>query len=217
MKEKINVGFLFDLDGVIIDSEKEYSLIWSLINKEFPSGIESFEEKIKGTTLEHILTQYYPEKEIQEKVVKRLYDMEENMEYEYKEGAKELLKGLKDKGISKALVTSSNNKKMNNLDRKKPELRNFFEIIITGDMIVCSKPHPEGYLRAARMLGCNPKNCVVFEDSLQGVKAGYNSGAYVVGIEGTLKGETLKPFSHTVVNTLAGFDIEEMMSILNSR
>ena len=77
------IGFLFDLDGVLIDSEREYTRIWTDIDKAYPTGIENFALKIKGTTLDNILSTYYPEEEVK-KNVKRMLDEEESaMKYDY--------------------------------------------------------------------------------------------------------------------------------------
>lgn len=210
-------GFLFDLDGVLIDSEKEYSKLWARVNEEFPTGIESLEEKIKGTTLTDILDTHYPDPEIREKVVALLYEMEAHMKYEFMPGANDLLDKIKSHRYPMALVTSSNNDKMRHLEDELPGLTDIFDVVITGDMVEHSKPDPEGYLLAAQMLGCEPEKCVVFEDSLQGVKAGSFAGSYVIGIEGTLKGEVLEPFSDRVVNTLVDFDLEGVAEILKER
>lgn len=70
MRDITNAGFLFDLDGVLIDSEKEYSKIWSQVNCEYPSGTPSLEKIIKGCTLDKILDDHYPDSEIRVKVVK---------------------------------------------------------------------------------------------------------------------------------------------------
>ena len=217
MEEKILIGFLFDLDGVLIDSEKEYSRLWSKVNEEFPTGIDSFEEKIKGSTLDKILMDYYPDFSIQEKVVERLYQMEATMKYEYKEGADKLLEELKYRHQPMALVTSSNENKMYHLDKELPGLRKMFDVVITADAVTHSKPHPEGYQLAAKSLGCVPSKCVVFEDSLQGVKAGNSAGAYVVGISGTLPGEKLRPFSDMVIDSLIDFDLDDIIDILKGR
>ena len=54
------VGFLFDLDGVLIDSEKEYTSIWTEIDRQFPSGYENLALRIKGMTLTEIIDTYFP-------------------------------------------------------------------------------------------------------------------------------------------------------------
>lgn len=217
MNGDINVGFLFDLDGVLIDSEREYSRIWARVNEEYPSGTKSLEQVIKGCTLDKILDDHYPDLEIREKVVKRLYELEAKMKYEYLPGARELLNGIKEAGLPMVLVTSSNDVKMAHLDEEIPELRSMFDFIVTADLISHSKPHPEGYLLGASKIGRDISRCVVFEDSLQGVKAGRNSGAYVVGVAGTLPRDVIAPYSDIVVDSLEEINLTDLVAILSSR
>lgn len=217
MKKNPLIGCLFDLDGVIIDSERLYTKIWEAIEVQWPTGIENFAYKIKGTTLEDILDRYFPDPVVQRQVVDELYRLEGLMIYRPLPGAVEFLDRLKACGIPTALVTSSNDKKMAHLWSDMPELKQDFEVIITGDEVHNSKPDPEGYLTAASEIGVNPKNCAVFEDSLQGVKAGRGAGAYVVGVAGTLKAEDIAPYCDRIVNSLSEIDIDELMNILKDR
>lgn len=215
--ENNNIGFLFDLDGVLIDSEKEYSRIWRTVNQIYPSGTESIESVIKGCTLDKILDDYYPDSVIRELVIKKLYELEQQMRYEMLPGAAQMLGALKTKGIPSALVTSSNDVKMKHLDEELPELRNSFDFIVTADLISASKPDPEGYLLAAGKLGVNPVKCVVFEDSLQGVKAGRNAGAFVIGMAGTLPAETIAPYCDLVVDSMTQIELDSLIQTLKER
>lgn len=217
MSTKTAIGCLFDLDGVIIDSERLYTKIWEAIETQWPTGIENFPYKIKGTTLEDILDRYFPDPKIQRQVVAELYRLEGLMIYQPLPGALEFLDELKRHGIPTALVTSSNDKKMAHLWSDMPDLKKDFKVIITGDEVHHSKPDPEGYLTAAAKLGVDPRNCAVFEDSLQGVKAGRAAGAYMVGVAGTLKAEDIAPFCDKVVYGVNEVDIEELTSILSNR
>lgn len=210
-------GFLFDLDGVLIDSEKEYTKIWSTVNAEYPTGVPSFESRIKGCTLDKILDDYFPDREIREKVVKRLYELEGKMHYEYLPGAVELLKELRKRNFPAALVTSSNDDKMRHLDEELPEIRSYFTTIITADLISKSKPDPEGYLLAAKKIDCDIKNSIVFEDSYQGVKAGRRSGAYVVGVKGTVADNLLEEYSDKLVGSLAEIKLDDLLNELKQR
>ncbi len=216
-KPAINAGFLFDLDGVLIDSENAYSEIWTRIEREYPTGIEDFARKIKGTTLEKILSDNYPDASTRAKVEARLYELEGQMKYTPLPGAVELLSTLNRRGIPAVIVTSSNDKKMQHLWSDLPDFRQYFRKIVDGDMVTHSKPDPEGYLLGASLIDRKPEHCVVFEDSLQGVKAGHNSGAYVVGVAGTLRAETIAPYCDVVVDTLEGFDVEGLVKILENR
>lgn len=217
MKQNKLTGFLFDLDGVLIDSEKEYSRIWAQVNREYPTGVRSLETVIKGCTLDMILENHYPDLEVRKKVVSRLYELEKLMKYEYLPGADRFLTSLKEKSQPMVLVTSSNDVKMAHLDEELPGLRRRFDFIVTADLITKSKPDPEGYLLGASKIGRDIRNCVVFEDSLQGVKAGRASGAYVVGVAGTLPRDVIAPYCDVVVESLAEVNVSDLISLLAER
>lgn len=213
---KGSIGFLFDLDGVIIDSETEYTKIWAKINQEFPTGKDHLEDIIKGCTLPKILSEHF-EESVRQAVSDRLHQLENQMHYEYLPFAREFLEELKERDLPRALVTSSDNQKMCHLWEELPEIRDLFDFIVTGDLVKTSKPSPEGYLLGASMLHRNPVKCAVFEDSLQGVKAGKNSGSFVVGMCGTLPSESLAPFSHIVINDFSEINLEDLILILSER
>lgn len=210
-------GFLFDLDGVIIDSEREYTKIWKAINLEFPTGHPNLETEIKGCTLDKILTDHYPDLEIRKGVVSRLYELESRMSYDYLPGADIFLEELKRRSLPMALVTSSNNDKMAHLKEELPELMGKFDFVVTANLISRSKPDPEGYLLGAEKIKRKIENCVVFEDSLQGVMAGRNAGAYVVGIAGTLPAEVLAPYSDEVVDSLSEINLDRLLQKITER
>ena len=216
MGNKHKVGFLFDLDGVLIDSESEYTRIWRKIDETFPTGIENFAIKIKGQTLPEILSNHYPES-LHGKVTDLLNEMEQKMRYRMLPGAQEMLDSLSDLGIGRVLVTSSNDLKMQHLREELPSLESCFDDIVTANRISRSKPDPEGYLLGAKLLGASPRHCVVFEDSAQGVMAGRASGAYVVGLSTTLPAETLEPYTDRIVSTLAEVDLESLIKLLENR
>lgn len=217
METKSNIGCLFDLDGVLIDSESLYTKIWEAIEKQWPTGVDNFAYKIKGTTLEDILDHYFPEEKVRSEVVKELYRLEALMIYAPLPGAVELLDALRSRGVPVAMVTSSNDLKMKHLWSDMPELKEKFDVVITGDEVTHSKPDPEGYLMAARRLGLDHGNYIVFEDSLQGVKAGKAAGAFVVGVAGTLRAEDIAPYSDIVVNGVAEVNIDSLLSEVRKR
>ena len=211
-----NIGFLFDLDGVLIDSEREYTRIWTEIDKSYPSGHNDFANKIKGQTLTKILNENYPP-EVRESVNEMLHRLEREMTYEYCPAAEEFLVTLKDAGSKIAVVTSSDNVKMAHLYEDIPEFRERIDTVIDASKVSRSKPDPEGYLKGADSLGVDIRKCAVFEDSLQGVKAGKAAGAYVVGIAGTKTREELLPYSDMVVDRLDEVGIGELAEKLRSR
>ena len=216
MKANNDIACLFDLDGVLVDSERIYTKIWEAIEKQWPTGIEDFAYKIKGTTLEDILERHFPE-DAREDITKELLRLEGMMIYGPMPGAIEFIDALKAKGIPVALVTSSNGLKMDHLWHDMPGFKEKFDVIITGDEVSNSKPDPEGYLAAAKALGVDPKRCAVFEDSLQGVKAGNAVGAFVIGVAGTLKASDIQPFSDIVVNAVADIYPDRLEETLKAR
>lgn len=198
-------GFLFDLDGVVIDSETQYSEIWHYIDTLYPTGVENFERVIKGCTLSNILSTYFQTSDV-ESITNILYTEEAKMRYRYCKGAKDFLQKTRSLGIKTALVTSSDNYKMARLYEHIPDITNMFDVIITANDITHSKPHPEGYLLAAEKLNLNPKDCVVFEDSLQGLQAGKNAGCRIVAISSTLGHEKVASISNTVTELLGNLN-----------
>lgn len=209
-------GFLFDLDGVLIDSEKEYTKIWSEIHRRFPTSFPDMPLRIKGMTLNEIIATYYPDPETGSQVRNLLHRLESNMHYEWLPGAKELLIDLRKNKCPVALVTSSDNKKMAHLHQELPDLESLFDIIISGNMVQKSKPNPEGYLKAADMINKSPRNCFVFEDSLQGVMAGKASGATVIGISGTLPVAKISPYSDMVIEGFSNLDLNALLLLKSS-
>lgn len=216
MMNREKIGFLFDLDGVLIDSETEYTRIWQTIDSIYPTGVENFAIKIKGQTLPEILHTYFAP-ELHTSVTDKLNEMEQQMRYPWLPGARELLERLRKEHYEAVLVTSSNDLKMRHLREERPELEGYFSGIVTADKISHSKPDPEGYLLGASLSGAMPSRCVVFEDSEQGMKAGRAAGAYVVGLTTTLPYERVARNSDKQVADLSEVDINEIIRYLNSR
>ncbi|MBD5340073.1 MAG: HAD family phosphatase [Bacteroides sp.] len=201
-----NIGVLFDLDGVLIDSETEYTRIWGEVHRRYPTGVEDLPHKIKGMTLDNIIATYFNDREDKQQLRDTLHELENQMTYEWLPGAKEFIEWLISENIPRALVTSSDNEKMAHLREQLPELESMMTTIVTADKISKSKPDPEGYLLAAKLIGIPPQHCAVVEDSLQGVKAGRASGAFVIGMEGTLPAETIAPYSDIVISNFKELD-----------
>lgn len=178
-KEEIK-GFLFDLDGVIIDSESLYTRFWEETEGEFPTGIPDFAHHIKGTTVESIM-QYFPE-QLRGEILQRIYRFDANLTYPLFDGAVSLLTKLKARGIKTAIVTSSNREKMEQFHKVLPQMRPLFDVIVGGESVSHGKPDPEGYLLAARNLSLAPEQCIVVEDSVQGMRAGRAAGCQVWGV-----------------------------------
>lgn len=213
MSETTIKGALFDLDGVLINSEPGYTVFWQDMDDLYPTGVKDFAHVIKGTTLHNILSTYFPDPDKQADIVKHIDEFEATVDYPLFPGALDFITDLKRRGIPVALYTSSSDEKMHSLHQKLPNLIGMFDIVITGNMVKHSKPDPEGYIRAAEALGCDIHNCYVFEDSLQGVEAGRRSGATVIGIATTNPRAALEASADMIVDTIADITVEQLLNI----
>lgn len=210
------IGFLFDLDGVLLDSERTYTEIWADINRVHPTGVENFPRVIKGKTLADILSIYFPDEAVAEDVMKRCIEAEKHIEFHYMPGAVELLERLKALDIPRALVTSSDEVKMASLVKKMPDILDRFNAVVYGEMVKHGKPDPEPYLLGARLLGLSPQNCVVFEDALTGIASGKSAGCFVVGMSDTLGREAIEGKADIVFDSLEEINVAEIVKLAES-
>ena len=116
------VAALFDLDGVVFDTESQYSLFWGMKGKTYHPEVEHFENVIKGQTLVQIFDRWFAGcDDVQRKIAGELEDFERNMAYDYVPGVEDFLRNLRRSGIRTAVVTSSNDDKMQNVYRAHPD------------------------------------------------------------------------------------------------
>ncbi|MCQ2269519.1 MAG: HAD family hydrolase [Bacteroidaceae bacterium] len=205
---------LFDCDGVVVDTESQYSVLWNALGEEFQTGIPEFGHVIKGQTLTHILTAYFPMKETQDRLLERLLAYEKNMKYDYMPGAYAFIQDLRKNGCKVVLVTSSDLQKMSNVYRAHPEFCSLFDRILTSEDFTASKPDPYCYLLGARIFDAPLENCVVFEDSFNGIKAGMSAGIYTVGLATTNSRESISSCCNHVIDDFVGFTYDSMLSLL---
>lgn len=206
------IGVLFDLDGVLIDSESLYTDFWSGIDRDYPTGIPDFARFIKGSTLDKIMG-YFPSEQVRGDILDRIREFEKGMTYEMFDGVATFLDDLAANNMPAAVVTSSSDRKMEKVYAQLPGFRDRFAAIITGSMVSRSKPDPQGYLMGAEAIGCVPSDCYVFEDSMSGLQAGNAAGAIVVGLATTLPHQTLEGHAHRIIDSLVGFDVKAMLGI----
>lgn len=189
---------LFDLDGVILDTEGSYTAFWDDYGSRHFSE-KDFGLKIKGQTLVKILGDYFPEENERKAIIEAINDFERNMSYPFVPGVENYIKSLKSNGIRTAVVTSSNLLKMENVYRCHPGFREMFDIILTSEDFSESKPSPYCYLKAMRLFGAGPEDCVVFEDSLAGLQAARASGAFVTALTTTNPEEVVREYADLVI------------------
>ena len=189
---------LFDLDGVILDTEGSYTAFWDDYGSRHFSE-KDFGLKIKGQTLVKILGDYFPEENERKAITEAINDFERNMSYPFVPGVENYIKSLKSNGIRTAVVTSSNILKMENVYRCHPGFREMFDMILTSEDFSESKPSPYCYLKAMRLFGAGPEDCVVFEDSLAGLQSARASGAFVTALTTTNPEEVVRNYADLVI------------------
>jgi HAD superfamily hydrolase (TIGR01509 family) len=201
---------LFDFDGVIADTETQYTEFWNRIGREY-LGQEEFGHTIKGQTLVQIFGKYFEgmDRE-QEEIVPQLNEFEANMSYDYIPGVYRFMQELKAAGIRSAIVTSSNDVKMANAYKAHPELLELVDKVLTSEHFSKSKPDPECFLKGMEFLGGTPEETVVFEDSFHGIAAGRAAGAKVIGLATTNKREAIAPLCYMVIDDFCGLTVQDI-------
>ncbi|MGG7142852.1 HAD family hydrolase [Clostridium nigeriense] len=174
--EKVKL-VIFDMDGLIFDTEKLSYASWAEAAKNFNFDFElKLFHKMLGTNHESIRNLLISElgdkidvdEYIKEKRRINLAMLENGAEK--KPGLDDLLKYLEEKNIKKAVATSSNREVALNL-LEKASILHYFNYVLCGDEVKKSKPDPEVFLNVAKKLDVNPRNCIVLEDSEAGTIA----------------------------------------------
>ena len=205
---------LFDLDGTLVDTEPQYSVFWKEMGKLYHPEIPNFDQIIKGTTLDSIYDNYFPDPLIQAKITPLLFDWEMKMNYPFICGAESFIKDLKKNGVLCAVVTSSNMHKLNALRQKVEIFDSLFDKVLTSEMFTKSKPDPECYCLAASLLNCDKDECIVFEDAINGLQSGMNSGIFTVGLTTTNSAEKIHNLCNLVVKDFSGLNYNKLNDIL---
>lgn len=193
---------LFDLDGVVFDTEPQYTEFWKTQCLEFHPEHPGIEKEIKGQTLTQIYEKHFSGELLdkRELITRRLNEFEKDMCFCYVDGFEAFIADLRSHGVQTAVVTSSNIPKMQSVYGKHPEFKALFDAILTAEDFTQSKPSPECYITAAGRFGAEPCECIVFEDSFNGLKSGKAAHMKVVGLATTNAPELIAPYSNLVVN-----------------
>lgn len=211
---KKGFAVLFDLDGVILDTERQYDVFWSKMGKEYQMGIDNFENVVKGITEQEILSKFFSHftKEEQQEVLRRNYEFELQMDLVFIPGVCDFLDELKVNQIKMALVTSSGDKKLDYIFSKLP-LRAYFDSVVSANRITHGKPHPMPFLQAASDLNVSPENCFVFEDSFNGIKSGNAAGMKVIGLSTTNPRESIENDVVKVIPDFSNFHLNDLEAL----
>ncbi len=191
---------LFDMDGVVLDTEKLYTRFWQEAAGEFgyemtlgqTLGMRSLNRKAGEAKLKSYFGDNISYEQIREKRIELMDAFVEKEGVLLKEGINQLLDYLKENDIKTAIATSSPiERTIKYLSSVK--LVDRFDDIISGYMVENGKPAPDIFLYAAEKLGEQPKECLVLEDSPAGIMAAYNAGCIPVMVPDQDKpGEDIK-------------------------
>ncbi|MDF1696441.1 MAG: beta-phosphoglucomutase [Saprospiraceae bacterium] len=212
-------GYIFDLDGVIVDTAKYHYNAWRRLANTLDFDItEEQNENLKGVSrvesLEYILgignLQFSAQKMAEMAEQKNTWYVESisNMDKsELLPGSEELIKEIKNKGLKVSLGSASKNS-MRIL--KATKLIDYFDAVIDGTKTTESKPHPQVFLMGAEALKLKPEECIVFEDSINGIKAANNGGFVSIGVGD----QKILHEADIVIPSLEGITIEKLNSLI---
>lgn len=206
------------MDGTIVDTEP----YWMAAETELVTshgGVWTHEDALQlvGSGLWHsadVLRGYGVDLD-HEEIIETLTTMvlaHVEREVPWRPGARELLLELAERDIPTALVTMSIRRMAVQIAERLPTP---FRVIVAGDDVENSKPHPEPYLRAAALLGVDAADCVAIEDSAPGVASAVAAGAVVIGIP--LHGTIPETADHTVWPSLDGRGVDALSELYRSR
>jgi len=207
---------LFDLDGVVFDTEPQYSVFWGSQCRLYHPEHPNLEHEIKGQTLMQIYDRWFsgPLEKEQPVITERLDAFEQNMTFDYLPGFVRLIADLRAHGVRTAVVTSSNQAKMESVYRHQPDFKRLFDVILTSEDFSASKPDPDCYLKAAQRFGFQSDECVVFEDSFNGLRSGRAAQMKVVGLATTNPVEAIRDFSDIQLADFTSVDFDILNALL---
>ncbi len=181
-----NKAVLFDMDGVIFDSERAVLAVWREIAAELGlPGIGEVFIQCVGTNkrrTEEIFHESYPTLDFQafdNEVRRRFRARYDGGRLPVKPGAEQILRALRERGIPLALASSTESGVVRR-ELEEAGLLSYFDAVIGGDQVHVSKPNPEIFLLAAAALDRLPEDCFVIEDSFNGIRAAKAAGMHPV-------------------------------------
>lgn len=189
---RLPAAVLWDLDGTLVDSEPYWmrSEI-ELANRHGYDWTEEDGKSLVGMALKdstRLMGERFGVELDPDETINALTDSvteQLRREIPWRPGAQELLRELRRRGVKTALVTMS----LRRMALQVVEAIDFdaFDVVVAGDDVVHGKPHAEPYLKAARLLGVDPSQCVAFEDSISGILSAEAAGTKAVGIPNVIR------------------------------
>ena len=180
---------IFDMDGTLLDTQSICIPAW-----EYAGNMQSIPGM--GNAIAHVcgmneigwrayLKDNYPTLDMELFVSTMRQYIIDRLKVVYKKGAPELLEYLQNRGIPLALASGSSHNSINH-HLKEVGATDIFQVVVGGKDVENGKPAPDIFLLAAQKLGANPKDCFVFEDSANGVRAAVSAGMKCIGIPDTV-------------------------------
>lgn len=203
-------GAIFDMDGLMLDTEKLLVKFWRQAAAEYGYdmtfehvlSIRSLSRKYSIPLLKGIFGEEFPFEEVRSRRIKLMNSYIDENGFEIKKGLFELLDFLKEKGIRIAVATATDLERAT-IYLKKAGAFDYFDEIICGNMIKNGKPEPDIYIEAAKKLGLPAKECAALEDSPNGIKSAYSAGCRVIMIPDLSQpDDEIKPMLSAVYNSL---------------
>ena len=180
-------GLLFDMDGLVLDSEKLYSRFWREACGFYGYDM-SYEQSLKMRALNRhagaaMLQSFFGDSidyvQVRTKRIQLMDAYVEEYGVELKPGIGELLDALKQRGIAAAIASSSPMDRIrSHLSRHGLDVR--FDVLCSGHEVPNGKPAPDIYLYAARRLGLQPEECMALEDAPSGITSAFRAGCLCV-------------------------------------
>lgn len=217
----MDIGFLFDWDGVVIDSHAQHEESWVLLAQEIETPLfDDFMKVTFGMRNQSIFPMWMPHLEGNDAEIARLGDRKEELYrdilrrdgIEALPGVKDFLRAAGAAGIPCSVGTSTPRKNVDTVI-EMAKLEGLFNAIVSSDDVSRGKPDPEVFLKGAEKLGRKPERCVVFEDAFVGIQAGKSGGMKVVGIASTHPIEKLTE-ADLAVHNLVGLEPLELLQKL---
>jgi beta-phosphoglucomutase len=215
---------IFDMDGVLIDSNPFHVRKWIALLKEhrIPFNAEELPKVILGHRNDSAFRHYFGEQLTHEQI----HELSEELEAEFRQafapharllpGLRLLMEECHASGIAMAVASSAMTKNVEFIVEAL-DLRPYLRVILTGDEVSHPKPHPEIYLKTAAKLGLEPATCVAFEDSFVGVEAAKRAGIKCLGIASTFPAEDLRRETHAdlVVPSFEVVSLQTLRQLFN--
>ncbi|HEY0652479.1 MAG TPA: HAD family phosphatase [Chryseosolibacter sp.] len=213
------VAFIFDMDGVIIDSNPFHKIALKQFCQKYGQDLseEQLKEKIYGRTNKDWITNVFgnlDEKKLRayadekEALFRKLYERDIHA----LDGLIPFLEAMDRLGVPRAIATSAPRANVD-FTLTHTGIEKYFPVILDESFVSKGKPDPEIYIKTVQALSQSPDNCVVFEDSLSGVRAGKLAGCKVVGITTTHSAEELSE-TDLVIDDFSEIDPKTLISKL---